>query len=449
MKKENKQYILSEQPVTSALIALAVPSILTSLVTTIHNMIDTYFISQLKDNTMIAATTVALPITVLIYALGEGLGAGAESCIGRQMGAGQNEKVKESVSTTLILACFLSVIAVIFTITGLRPVIRTFTDDFTVVEHAYQYLSILTMGSVFVIFKQVCTHLLRSSGEVQFPMKTVFLEVAINSILNPIFMFDFGLGMKVRGVAVATVIAQGISAAILLTRLLTQKSVLSIDWKKLRLNFESTKEITAVGSAVFFRNGLPSLSYGLFAKSAGLFGTDYIAASGLARKAEQAATFVVFGIAQGYQPFASYNYGARNKQRLMSAMKQTILFTVLYGCAVGLVFYGAPHLLMRIFTSDAALIADGTKILKWYAVGMPVIGIYQIFAASFQSMGKSRVSFVTSVLKQGIIYSPLVVILPRLLNETGFAMVQPACDWLSAIITCVLAKQLIQEIKQM
>ena len=449
MKKENKQYILSEQPVTSALIALAVPSILTSLVTTIHNMIDTYFISQLKDNTMIAATTVALPITVLIYALGEGLGAGAESCIGRQMGAGQNEKVKESVSTTLILACFLSVIAVIFTITGLRPVIRTFTDDFTVVEHAYQYLSILTMGSVFVIFKQVCTHLLRSSGEVQFPMKIVFLEVAINSILNPIFMFDFGLGMKVRGVAVATVIAQGISAAILLTRLLTQKSVLSIDWKKLRLNFESTKEITAVGSAVFFRNGLPSLSYGLFAKSAGLFGTDYIAASGLARKAEQAATFVVFGIAQGYQPFASYNYGARNKQRLMSAMKQTILFTVLYGCAVGLVFYGAPHLLMRIFTSDAALIADGTKILKWYAVGMPVIGIYQIFAASFQSMGKSRVSFVTSVLKQGIIYSPLVVILPRLLNETGFAMVQPACDWLSAIITCVLAKQLIQEIKHM
>jgi putative MATE family efflux protein len=449
MKKENKQYILSEQPVTSALIALAVPSILTSLVTTIHNMIDTYFISQLKDNTMIAATTVALPITVLIYALGEGLGAGAESCIGRQMGAGQNEKVKESVSTTLILACFLSVIAVIFTITGLRPVIRTFTDDFTVVEHAYQYLSILTMGSVFVIFKQVCTHLLRSSGEVQFPMKTVFLEVAINSILNPIFMFDFGLGMKVRGVAVATVIAQGISAAILLTRLLTQKSVLSIDWKKLRLNFESTKEITAVGSAVFFRNGLPSLSYGLFAKSAGLFGTDYIAASGLARKAEQAATFVVFGIAQGYQPFASYNYGARNKQRLMSAMKQTILFTVLYGCAVGLIFYGAPHLLMRIFTSDAALIADGTKILKWYAVGMPVIGIYQIFAASFQSMGKSRVSFVTSVLKQGIIYSPLVVILPRLLNETGFAMVQPACDWLSAIITCVLAKQLIQEIKEM
>ena len=449
MKRENKQYILSEQPVTSALIALAVPSILTSLVTTIHNMIDTYFISQLKDNTMIAATTVALPITVLIYALGEGLGAGAESCIGRQMGAGQNEKVKESVSTTLILACFLSVIAVIFTITGLRPVIRTFTDDFTVVEHAYQYLSILTMGSVFVIFKQVCTHLLRSSGEVQFPMKTVFLEVAINSILNPIFMFDFGLGMKVRGVAVATVIAQGISAAILLTRLLTQKSVLSIDWKKLRLNFESTKEITAVGSAVFFRNGLPSLSYGLFAKSAGLFGTDYIAASGLARKAEQAATFVVFGIAQGYQPFASYNYGARNKQRLMSAMKQTILFTVLYGCAVGLIFYGAPHLLMRIFTSDAALIADGTKILKWYAVGMPVIGIYQIFAASFQSMGKSRVSFVTSVLKQGIIYSPLVVILPRLLNETGFAMVQPACDWLSAIITCVLAKQLIQEIKEM
>ena len=215
------------------------------------------------------------------------------------------------------------------------------------------------------------------------------------------------------------------------------------------LNLESAKEIAAVGSAVFFRNGLPSLSYGLFAKSAGLFGTDYIAASGLARKAEQAANFVIFGVAQGYQPFASYNYGARNKQRLMSAMKQTIIFTVLYGCAVGLVFYGVPHLLMRIFTSDAMLIVHGSEILKWYAVGMPIIGVYQIFAASFQSMGKSKVSFITSVLRQGIIYCPLIVILPRLLNETGFAMVQPMCDWISALITCILARDLIKEIKQM
>lgn len=449
MKKENKQYILSEQPVTSALIALSVPSILTNLVTTFHNMIDTFYISQLKNNTMIAATTVALPIMVLIFALGEGLGAGAESCIGRQMGARQDEKVKESVSTTMILACLLSVVAIVFAMTGLRPVINTFTDDSAVVEYAYQYMSILTMGSVFVVFKQVCTHLLRSSGDVQFPMKTIFLEVALNTILNPIFMFDFGFGMKVRGVAVATVIAQGVSAIILLIRVMTQKSALSINWKKLSLNLESAKEIAAVGSAVFFRNGLPSLSYGLFAKSAGLFGTDYIAASGLARKAEQAANFVIFGVAQGYQPFASYNYGARNKQRLMSAMKQTIIFTVLYGCAVGLVFYGVPHLLMRIFTSDAMLIVHGSEILKWYAVGMPIIGVYQIFAASFQSMGKSKVSFITSVLRQGIIYCPLIVILPRLLNETGFAMVQPMCDWISALITCILARKMIKEIKQM
>ena len=449
MKRENKQYILSEQPVTSALIALSVPSILTNLVTTFHNMIDTFYISQLKNNTMIAATTVALPIMVLIFALGEGLGAGAESCIGRQMGARQDERVKESVSTTMVLACLLSAVAIVFAVTGLRPVIHTFTDDMAVVEYAYQYMSILTMGSVFVVFKQVCTHLLRSSGDVQFPMKTIFLEVAINTILNPIFMFDFGFGLKVRGVAIATVIAQGISAVILLVRLMTQKSVLHVNWRNLKLNFESAKEITAIGSAVFFRNGLPSLSYGLFAKSAGLFGTDYIAASGLARKAEQAANFVILGIAQGYQPFASYNYGAKNKQRLMDAMKLTIVFTVLYGCVVGMVFYGVPHLLMRVFTNDAVLIVYGSKILKWYALGMPILGIYQILAASFQSMGKSKTSFITSVLRQGIIYCPLIVILPRLLGETGFAMVQPVCDWVSAVITCILAISLIKEIRKM
>lgn len=449
MNKENRQYILKDEPVTSALIHLSVPSILSNLVGTFHNMIDTYYVSQLKNNSMIAATTVALPISVLIYALGEGIGAGAESCIGRYMGAGKKDKVERAVSTTIALSCLLSITAALFSVTLLKPMISVFTDSIEVIEHAYQYMVIMTLGSVFVIFKQVFTHLLRSCGDVKFPMKTVFIEVAVNTILNPFFMFDFGLGLKIRGAAIATVIAQGLSTALLFYRLLHQNSELSWKVGDFRINVESMKEIVGVGSAVFIRNGLPSLSYGLFAKSAGLFGTDYVAASGLARKAEHMATFVVQGIAQGYQPFASYNFGAQNKERLMEAMKKAILFTTAYCCITAVLFFFGPKLIMMILTTDPLLIDYGSSILKWYALGLPIIGIYQILAASFQSMGKSKLSFITSVLRQGVIYCPMMVVLPVWLRETGFMMVQPLCDWISVCITCLLARSLIREIRQM
>lgn len=449
MSNRSKQYILSDEPVTKALIHLSVPSILSNLVGTFHNMIDTFFISQLRNNSMIAATSVALPIMVLIYALGEGIGAGAESCIGRAMGAKENERVKDTVSTSMAISVFLVIVSVIFTVTLLKPSIYLFTESADVVEYAYEYMYIMTMGSVFVIFKQVFTHLLRSCGDVQTPMKTVFIEVVINTVLNPIFMFDFGLGMKIRGAALATVIAQGISTVLLFRKLILQKS--EISWKigNFKVNSQSLKEIIGVGSAVFVRNGLPSLSYGLFARSAALFGTDYVAASSLARKGEQAANFVIQGIAQGYQPFASYNYGAKRKDRLVEAIKKTIGFTMIYGLCVSVLFYFSPQLIMRIFTSDASLLNDGTTILKCYAISMPVIGIYQILAASFQSMGKSSLSFIASIIRQGILYCPLIVLLPRWFDEIGFAMVQPVCDWLSVMVTILLAGKMIKEIKAM
>lgn len=449
MKKESQLSILRDEPVTKALIHLAVPTITTSLVMTLHNLIDTICISYLKDNAMIAATSVALPIMVLIQAFGDGMGAGAGSYIGRLLGAKEEEKVERTVSTTMSMALVLSMISFILSITVLRQMIGLFTDDMLVMEYAYSYMRILTMGAVFTIFKQVCTFLLRSSGDVQYPMRTVLLEIVINAILNPILMFDFGLGLKIQGAALATVLAQGLSATLLFIRLLTHKTIIRWKFGNFKMDLESVKEIWNVGIAVLIRNGLPSLSYGLFAKSAGLFGTDFVAASGIARRGQHMANFVVIGMAQGYQPFASFNYGAKNKQRLLEALKKSIIFTTVYSSIMAIIFFVIPQGVIYIITQDAHLIETGKEILRANAFGMPVIGIYQILAGNFQAMGKGKLSFLSSVLRQGIIYCPLMIVLPRILGVTGFHMVQPLCDWISMIIVVYLSRKVIDEIKRM
>ena len=449
MSQNNQLAILRDAPVSKALIHLAVPSITTTLVMTLHNLIDTICISYLKDNLMIAATTVALPIMVLIQAFGDGMGAGAGSYIGRLLGAKEEEKVERTVSTAMSMAAILSIIAIVISLTVLRQLVGLFTDDPGVLEYAYQYMQILTLGAVFAIFKQVCTYLLRSSGDVQFPMKTVLIEIVFNAILNPILMFDFGFGLKIRGAALATVLAQALSASLLFVRLVTHKTVIRWRIGDFKMDWISIKEIWNVGIAVLIRNGLPSLSYGLFAKSAGLFGTDYVAAAGIARKGQHIANFVVIGMGQGYQPFASFNYGAKNKHRLLEALKKSILFTTIYSCVMSLIFFVFPHVMLRIITPDVLLIETGQHLLRAYAVGIPVIGIYQILAGNFQAMGKGNLSFLTSILRQGIIYCPLIVLLPRMFGIPGFQMVQPLCDWISMIIVVVLSRQVIREINNM
>ena len=155
------------------------------------------------------------------------------------------------------------------------------------------------------------------------------------------------------------------------------------------------------------------------------------------------------GVAQGYQSFAAYNYGAKNKQRLMDGLNMAMKFTVGYGFLMGGFFLFFPHVFMRILTSDANLIALGRNMLIGYAVSVPFVAVYQILAYNFQALGKGKLSFITSVLRQGIVYCPLVTILPRLFGMTGMIIVQPICDLCSALVVLFLSRSIIKEIQSM
>lgn len=449
MHKEERLTILRDLPVKKALIKLSVPSILTSLVGTIYNIVDTFFISQLHNTAMIAATTVALPITMLIQSIGDGIGAGSASYVGRCLGAKDYDKTSKAVRTALTLSIFTSLFLILLCSVNLSSILKFFSSEEDVIAYAYQYMLILIFGTFFAVLKQILSFLLRSEGDVKFPMFAILTGIFVNMILDPVFMFDWGLGMQVKGAALATVFAQAISALLMMFRLCIKSQF--VRWKMFDFGFdlECFKEIMNIGIVVFIRSGLPSISYGLLAKSAGLFGTEMVAAVGLAKKSMSFAMFVFLGLAQGYQPFASYNYGAKNKKRLLEALKFSLLSTMFYGVLISFVFIRYGNQLMLVYTRDMEVVNIGQMMLRGYAMSMPILGLYEILAQNFQSLGKSRKSFVSSVSRQGLFYIPFAWFLPRAFGEIGIYMVQPLTDWCTIVLVLILSVGIFREIKQL
>lgn len=449
MRSKDQIAVLKDEPVGKALIQLAVPAILTNLVMTLYNVVDTAFISQLHNNSMIAATTVALPLMVIIQAVGDGIGAGTGSYIGRMLGEGNEKKVQKIISTAMTMTLIASVILIVFTMTGLKGVVGYYSPDAEVAQYAFVYMQVLMGLSFFSIIKLVLSFLLRSAGDVRYQMFATITGVVLNVLLDPFFMFDWGLGLEIQGAALATMVAEVVSVVMMLMRIIKRKSVIQWIDRQLIMDKESVSEIFNVGFAVALRSGLPSISYGLLAKSAGLFGTDFVAASGLARKAQTIAVFVVMGIASSYQPFASYNFGAKNKNRLMKAIKYSIGFTLIYGIIMGIVLYFFPIQLMSMFTSDKMLCEMGKGVLQGLAFSIPILGVYQILATSFQAMGKGKLALLNTILHQSVIYWPMVYFLPRWFGKFGFYAVKPITDWMTLLMIVTISRPLINEIQEL
>ena len=427
-------------PVKQALIRLAVPSILASMVTTIYNIADTFFIGQLHNTAMIAATTVAMPIMMLTHAFGESIGVSAGSYISRQLGAGQRDQVSRIVQTTMTLVVLISIVLPILFITFLGPLLGMFGAEGDVTMYAAQYVTILLVFAFSQIIKLTIVHLLRAEGDVNFPMAAIFAGVVANLILDPIFMFDWGLNLGIAGAAWAT--AQGLSLVMLLGRLLFKAEAVRWNPRVWMLDKAAVQEILSLGVAVFARQALPSVTYSCLAMQASVYGTDFLAGIGIAKKCLNLVMFAIIGFAQGFQPFAAYNYGAGNRPRLKQALKSALTWVTVYGCFAAVFYITLAPQIVQIFSREAAVIEMGRMMLYGYAVSMPVVGAYNIAAVLLQALGEKRSAFFLSIARQGLFYIPIIWILPSLLGKLGIFMAQPCADYLTILTVIFLCRHL-------
>ena len=430
-------------PVKQALIRLAIPSILASMVTTIYNIADTFFIGQLHNTAMIAATTVAMPIMMLTHAFGESIGVSAGSYISRQLGAGHRDQVSRIVQTTMTLVVLISIMLPILFIAFLGPLLGMFGAEGDVTMYAAQYVTILLGLCVFADYQADDRPSASGGGRREFSHgRDLCRRGGESDPSDPKFMFDWGLNLGIAGAAWATAAAQCLSLVMLLGRLLFKAEAVRWNPRVWMLDKTAVQEILSLGVAVFARQALPSVTYSCLAIQASVYGTDFLAGIGIAKKCLNLVMFAIIGFAQGFQPFAAYNYGAGNRPRLKQALKSTLTWVTVYGCLAAVFYITLAPQIVQIFSREAAVIEMGRMMLYGYAISMPVVGAYNVAAVLLQALGEKRSAFFLSIARQGLFYIPIIWILPTLLGKLGIFMAQPGADYLTILTVVFLCRHL-------
>ena len=438
---------LGEEKISKLLVNLSLPATIGMMVHALYNLVDTIFVGRGVGALAIGGLTIAFPIQMVIMAFAQMIGIGAASAISRSLGAKDIEKADyvagNSFLCVIILSSIIAAIGLIFT----EPMLRFFGSTETILPYAKDYITIILWGSIFFSFAMSSNNLIRAEGNAKVAMVTMLIGAILNMILDPIFIFIFKLGIK--GAALATIISQFISFLFILTYLYSGKSSLKIKLHHLKPKIHIIIEILTVGSAAFFRQVTGSVVAVVVNNSLRIFGGDMaLIIVGIMHRVIMFVFMPLFGVVQGMQPIVGFNYGAKKLDRVKETLKLSLITTTAIATFGWLIVELFPFAIISVFTQDAEVMEKGSAIMRIILSMIPVIGIQIVGAALFQSLGKAVPSLILSLLRQVLLFIPLVVILPRVLGLglLGIWIAYPAADILSVVLTALFLKS---ELKKM
>lgn len=444
---QHSNYLFEKEKISKAMIHLALPSILVSVVDLVYSTINAYFVGQLNNAAMIAAMDPVSSIVMLIESVGACVGIGGASYLGRQLGAKKEDAVYETVRTSMTLCLLLSVLHMLVGFLVMRPFIYWQTSDPEVVKYAYQYGFISIFTIAFLVLRTTAVHLLRSVGDVRYSTIVISASVFLNIALDPFFMFEWGLNLGVIGAALSTSICNLITAVLCVARLHSRKT--EVYWKLFDFHIDKTItwEIMRVGVSCYVRNALPAISSAIYHKQVFRFGTDFVAGCSVGKRAGYLLNYFIQGAVNGYLPLASYNYGAKNYKRLQDTMKWCLSVLTLYSLGADVLIWIFHKPYVGLFAMDPVLVNYGSKYLLAYTIALPVYAAYYVFTVTLQAAGRGRESMILSMSRQGLIYIPILLVLPNVLNELGIYLSQPLSDWLTVLVAIWLCWPLLKEIR--
>jgi len=438
---------LGEEKISKLLVNLSLPATIGMIVNALYNLVDTIFVGRGVGAIAIGGLTIAFPIQMVLMAFAQMIGIGAASAISRSLGAKDIEKADyvagNSFLCVIVLSSIIAAIGLIFT----EPMLRFFGSTETILPYAKDYITIILWGSIFFSFAMSSNNLIRAEGNAKVAMATMLIGAILNIILDPIFIFVFKMGVK--GAALATVISKFVSFLYILTYLYSGKSSLKIKLHHLKPKIHIIIEILTVGSAAFFRQVTGSVVAIVVNNSLRIFGGDMaLIIVGILHRVIMFVFMPLFGVIQGMQPIVGFNYGAKKLDRVKEAIKLSLITTTAIATFGWLIAELFPFAIISIFTRDAEVIEKGSTIIRIVLSMIPVIGIQIVGAALFQSLGKAFPSLILSLLRQVLLFIPLVIILPRVfgLGLMGIWIAYPAADIMSVILTALFLRS---ELKKM
>lgn len=415
---------------------LALPVVMSMAVTIIYNMVDTFFVAKTGNPNLVARVSQGAPIFTLMIAIGDIFGLGGSSVISRLFGE-RRDKTARYVSGYCFYAsivCGLVVTALMFIFQ--TPVLHMLGASPATWKYAREYYLVIAGGATFIIFGLSPNNILRTEGLATQAMIASITGTGINVILNPIFIFNCGLGAA--GSALATVVSNVIADVLMVYYLRTKSKKLTTSIHETRISGKLQREIYAIGIPASVTNIMVTFATALTNRYLITYGANSVAAMGIAMKVNTVIVMVMVGFAFGAQPLIGYTYGARDERRF----KETLWFdlSVVAGLAIVLtvlMMILAPQII-RLFMRDPEIVREGTGMLRWLASSTTIAGIIMVLTTTFQSMGKATPAFWLSFSRQGLIFAVAIVVLSHFFGYTGVLAAQACADVLTLVLAVFL-----------
>ncbi len=442
---EEKTFIFEKMSVPKASIKLALPTVLSMLVTIIYNLVDTFFVGQTGDPNQVAAVSIATPAFFILMSLGNIFGIGGGSYISRLLGEGKPEKAKHVSSFSFYGALIVGVMMVGVFFGGMPFILKLIGSDESTIGFAGDYLRWISVGAPFVIISAASPNIIRSEGSAKAAMAGMMIGTITNIILDPIMILTLGMGAA--GAALATAIGNLFATAYYVLYFLRSKSILSISLKDFKISDGVAATVFAIGIPASINNLLMTASNILMNNLLKAYGSVAIAAMGIAFKAGSLVAMVQIGIAMGVQPLVGYNYGARNYKRMKDFMRFSLLCNIVFGTFIAIVYFVFASGIVGAFIADPAVIEVGTKIMRALVLAGPVIGILFVFMSSFQAMGKALSALLLSVSRQGVVFAPVVLVANALFGLDGIIYASPIADALAIFMALALFFRINKKLK--
>ena len=438
---QNDKNFLGTAPIGKLLLKLSIPTVIAQLINMLYNVVDRIYIGHIPGEGSLALTGVGvcMPIIMIVTAFAALISSGgaprASICMGKQDNKSAEQILGNCFSLQIVVSIVLTVVLLIWN----KDLLMVFGASKNTLGYATDYMRIYALGTLFVQLTLGMNAFITAQGFTTTSMVSVLIGAICNITLDPVFIFVFNMGVK--GAALATVLSQAISTIWVVVFLSGKKTQLHLRKKYMGLKPKVFLPCVALGLATFIMQASESVVTVCFNSSLLHFGGDIaVGAMTILTSVMQFAMLPLQGIAQGSQPIASYNYGAKNADRVKKTFRLLVITCLTYSTLLWAAVQIIPKVFVSIFTSDAKLVAFTAPMLKIYLGGLFLFGIQIACQITFTSLGKAVNSIIVAVVRKFVLLLPLIYIMPHVVSNPtiGVYMAEPIADIIAVLFTSVL-----------
>ena len=447
--KDEKNRLREEQmrsgPLGTTIIKMALPCIVSFLITSIYNLADTYFVSSIGTEA-IAAVSVNQSLDMLIMMMGSFIAIGSASLISRLIGAGDKERASTVLSTGVCIAAILGILLAVAGTVFMKPMVRLLGATDTCEKYSVEYATYVLLAAPLMSTSFVLNHCLRAEGSAMFSMFGMSFGGILNCVLDPIFIFGMGLGVK--GASMATALSKLVSFSILLIPYIRRSTLLRLSPRRIRLVRENVIEVASVGSSSLFRTGLSILASIILNNLAGQISDSVLASIGVSTKIMMFPFGIVLGFGQGFQPVVGFNWGAKQYDRVMNSYRFAAKTALIGSTVMALLIGFGANGLIRLFTeTDAQMMSAGALCIRLQCVALPIHAWVAVVEMLCVGIGQAGSALALSTARQGSCFLPIVYPLAKLGGEYGIVSVQAVADVLTLILAVPIKRKVLRLVR--